>query len=277
VNGYFGTRINDTLLSSTTWVHKADVDGDGQVSQSDFILFKLQQMQKLDYQMLDRLIDRYHELDIDGNGYLTVGDEIPSGSQVEIMGQIKDQLKIKASSVEMWMGIIKESAQLKPKDAWFQMFMGWPREKLSSREKHELRFQEKRATERIEQMEKPTKEEFKSEKAEAKYKAQEQKYVLQAQKENEMLQKMKDKKDSKENLAFEKLRLKKEQERVKYETQRQKQSQVRVALPAEAEKPPPKKKLAPLDPQRRLMKSAEHSAIAVAAKVSKYTTSHELS
>jgi hypothetical protein len=267
VNGYFGTRINDTLLSSTTWVHKADVDGDGQVSQSDFILFKLQQMQKLDYQMLDRLIDRYHELDIDGNGYLTVGDEIPSGSQVEIMGQIKDQLKIKASLVEMWMGIIKESAQLKPKDAWFQMFMGWPRENLSSREKHELRFQEKRATERIEQMEKPTKEEFKSEKAEAKYKAQEQKYVLQAQKENEMLQKMKDKKDSKENLAFEKLRLKKEQERVKYETQKQKQSQVRVVLPAEAEKPPPKKKLAPLDPQRRWMKSAEHSAIAVAAKV----------
>jgi hypothetical protein len=52
------------------------------VSESNYILFKLQQMQKLDSQMLDRLIDRYHELDVDGSGYLNVGVEIPSAAQV---------------------------------------------------------------------------------------------------------------------------------------------------------------------------------------------------
>jgi hypothetical protein len=82
VNGFVGARIDDLLLESTTWVHKADGYGNGQVSESNYILFKLQQMQKLDSQMLDRLIDRYHELDVDGSGYLNVGVEIPSAAQV---------------------------------------------------------------------------------------------------------------------------------------------------------------------------------------------------
>jgi hypothetical protein len=39
--------IAAVLIDSTTWVHKADLDGDGKVTEADYVLFKLQQMQKV--------------------------------------------------------------------------------------------------------------------------------------------------------------------------------------------------------------------------------------
>lgn len=45
-------------------MHKADLDGDGKVTEADYVLFKLQQMQKVDLQTLDILIDRFEELDV---------------------------------------------------------------------------------------------------------------------------------------------------------------------------------------------------------------------
>jgi hypothetical protein len=86
-------------------VHKADVDGDSRVSESEYILFKLQQMQKLDSQMLDRLIDRYRELDVDGSGFLTIGLEIPSGLQVAEMQRLLISLRGSSNVVEMWASI----------------------------------------------------------------------------------------------------------------------------------------------------------------------------
>ena len=38
-------------------MHKADLDRDGRITEADYILFKLQQMQKVDCDVLDELIE----------------------------------------------------------------------------------------------------------------------------------------------------------------------------------------------------------------------------
>jgi len=245
VNGYFGTRINDTLISSTIWVHKADIDGDGKVTQPDFILFKLQQMQQVDSQILDRLIDRYNELDTDGSGFLTLGNEIPSEFQVESMRHIKEELKLKATLVEMWLRIVKDGAQSNSRDVWFQNFMSWPRIKLKSRDKMKFQIDSKKNA-------KQSKIDTQFENAERKRIALEDKAVLRAQKENERLQKAKDKKATKEQLALEKLKLRKEKERLAEEKRNTCQDAGGL--------PPPKKK-APLIPRIRRTKISSNEAV----------------
>ena len=47
VEDYVGEGILEKIIDSTTWVHKADLDCDGMITESDYILFKLQQMQKV--------------------------------------------------------------------------------------------------------------------------------------------------------------------------------------------------------------------------------------
>jgi acyl transferase domain-containing protein len=255
VNGYFGMRINDILISSTIWVHKADIDGDGKVTQPDFILFKLQQMQQVDSQILDRLIDRYNELDTDGSGFLTLGNEIPSEFQVEAMRHIKEELKLKATLVEMWLRIVKDGAQSKSKDVWFQNFMSWPRIKLNPRDKLKFQIESKNNA-------KQSRKETQLENAEQKRIARENMQVLQAQKENERLQKAKDKKATKEQLALEKLKLRKEKERVAEEKKAQK-----LSNKSDAEKVSPPKKKAPIIPQIRRTKTSEPTPNALTAKV----------
>jgi hypothetical protein len=46
------------------------------------VLFKLIQMQKVDVRVLERLIDRFFELDPDKSGSLTLGVEVPNAEQV---------------------------------------------------------------------------------------------------------------------------------------------------------------------------------------------------
>jgi hypothetical protein len=58
------------------------LDRDGRVSEADYVLFKLQQMQKVDPEVMDRLITRFHTLDVDDTRYLEIGREIPSSDQV---------------------------------------------------------------------------------------------------------------------------------------------------------------------------------------------------
>jgi len=52
------------------------------------VLFKLIQMQKVDEKVLERLIDRFFELDPDGSGSLSIGLEIPNKEQVAEMKTI---------------------------------------------------------------------------------------------------------------------------------------------------------------------------------------------
>jgi hypothetical protein len=49
------------------------------------VLFKLMQMQKVDESVLERLIDRYFELDEDDSGSLSLGVEVPNKEQVAEM------------------------------------------------------------------------------------------------------------------------------------------------------------------------------------------------
>jgi hypothetical protein len=70
------------LSDSTTWVHKADLDGDGKVTEADYVLFKLQQMQKVDRDMLDRLIDRFEDLDLGGDVRDLGGDVSQHGVEI---------------------------------------------------------------------------------------------------------------------------------------------------------------------------------------------------
>jgi hypothetical protein len=102
VNDVFGERINSELVESTTWVHKADTDGDGRVSEAEYVLFKLQQMLKVDMNMLERLIDRFHELDSGGEGSLDVGLEVPSAAQVKEMQRIATETPDLGTVVDMW-------------------------------------------------------------------------------------------------------------------------------------------------------------------------------
>jgi len=64
------------------WVHKSDLDRDGRITEADFVLFKLQQMQRVDPLVLDRLIDRFDQLDADKTGAVDIGKEVPSRLQV---------------------------------------------------------------------------------------------------------------------------------------------------------------------------------------------------
>jgi hypothetical protein len=80
-----GERIVGKILDSTTFVHKADIDRTGDVSEAEFIMFKLQQMQKVDTDLLNRLIDRFEQMDNDNNRMLIVGLHIPNPKQVEEM------------------------------------------------------------------------------------------------------------------------------------------------------------------------------------------------
>jgi hypothetical protein len=122
LNGCFGAHINDMILESTEMVHKADIHGEGQVSESSYILFMLLQMQKVDARILDRLIDKFRELDLDRSGFLNVGVEIPSAAQLAELEIIRIEMGSSRTLKDMWISLHAKiadrnsflDAQLKP-------------------------------------------------------------------------------------------------------------------------------------------------------------------
>lgn len=54
--------VASKIIDSTIWTHKSDLDNDGKVTEADYILFKLQQLQKVDADMLERLIRRFKQV-----------------------------------------------------------------------------------------------------------------------------------------------------------------------------------------------------------------------
>jgi len=99
---FVGGRIQNVILQNITWVHKADINNFGRVSESEFILFKLLQLQRVDTALCDQLVDRYRALDLDGVGFLSIGDDIPSSSQVEGMQRQKSAYGTNKSLEDMW-------------------------------------------------------------------------------------------------------------------------------------------------------------------------------
>lgn len=62
VYNYIGDGITETIINSTTWIHKADLLRDGVINMPEFLLFKLQELQKVEKKTLDVLMARFVEL-----------------------------------------------------------------------------------------------------------------------------------------------------------------------------------------------------------------------
>jgi len=82
VNEFIGEEIIAKVIGSTTNVHKCDVIGDGKVSVPEYLLFKLQELQMVDKNIVDILRARFNELDRNSNLALDVGVDVPSAEQV---------------------------------------------------------------------------------------------------------------------------------------------------------------------------------------------------
>jgi len=102
VNDVVGEKIVQTLIDSTTWIHCVDIDNRGVITEADYVLFKLMQMMKVDADVLDMLIDRFEEIDDNGNGWLDIGIDVPSAEQVAEMNELPAVKKGKQTLVEAW-------------------------------------------------------------------------------------------------------------------------------------------------------------------------------
>lgn len=69
-------ELHAELIESTDFVRKADVNGDGKVSESEFILFKLQQLRKVDTAALQLISEQFKRIDADGSGFIEIGEEV---------------------------------------------------------------------------------------------------------------------------------------------------------------------------------------------------------
>ena len=81
-------KLNLLYSDSTIWVHKADLHHNGVIFQSDYVLFKLQQMMAVDVDILNRLTKRFEELDEDFSRLLSVGKEVASAEMVAEMQEV---------------------------------------------------------------------------------------------------------------------------------------------------------------------------------------------
>jgi hypothetical protein len=83
---YSNMGPNDELImDSILWVHLADLEMKGKISQAGWILFKLRQMQRVDDRLVQRIVLRFKEIDDNNTGSLEIGVDVPSGAQVEQM------------------------------------------------------------------------------------------------------------------------------------------------------------------------------------------------
>ena len=76
------------------------------------MIFKLQQLQKVDSGLLDRLINRFSEIDTEKNGYLLVGRDIPSAEQVKGFQQRPEFLGGSQTLMQLWMPTNLQQQQL---------------------------------------------------------------------------------------------------------------------------------------------------------------------
>merc|ERR1712216_687388 len=65
--------IIQKILNSTTYIHKCDLEGNGIISETEYAIFKLQQMDKVDKDLMARITSTFSQLDKDNTGYIEVG------------------------------------------------------------------------------------------------------------------------------------------------------------------------------------------------------------
>jgi hypothetical protein len=88
------SKIHDIVIDSCIYVYTADVDGSGCISEAEYVIFKLRQMQAVDADVLNMLMDHFEELDINNTKSLIIGVNIPSKDQlIELEATVKDPNK----------------------------------------------------------------------------------------------------------------------------------------------------------------------------------------
>lgn len=78
---YQENEILMKVMKSTADVYKTDLDRNLEVDESEFVLFKLLQLQKVDTLTLERLIVKFDSLDVEKKGFLHIGVDIPHAIQ----------------------------------------------------------------------------------------------------------------------------------------------------------------------------------------------------
>lgn len=71
-------KIISLVLDSVTYVYKADVAKNGKITEAEYTIFKLQQMQKVDGALIERILWTFRELDRNDSGKIEIGDDIPA-------------------------------------------------------------------------------------------------------------------------------------------------------------------------------------------------------
>jgi len=110
VDDFVGGEIVDKIIDSTTWVHTCDLEKKGRVSLPQYMLFKLQQLQKVDAAVLDRLTDRFAQLTgprpdsrkpSRSLKALVIGVDVPNAEQVrEMQAEIDGALELSRRSLD---------------------------------------------------------------------------------------------------------------------------------------------------------------------------------
>mmetsp|Transcript_59988 Transcript_59988/g.120395 ORF Transcript_59988/g.120395 Transcript_59988/m.120395 type:complete len:809 (-) Transcript_59988:91-2517(-) len=88
VNDTVGERITKQILDSVTYVYRADINSNGVVTETDYVMFKLHQLQKINRTIENELVKRFKVLDLGGEGFLDVGIDIPSAAQLRSLEEL---------------------------------------------------------------------------------------------------------------------------------------------------------------------------------------------
>jgi len=80
---FMAERVTSRVIDSTTWLHRADVHSTGELTQSDYCVFMLQQLQQVDAELMSNLISMFEKLDVDNLGVLWIGEHVASAAQAQ--------------------------------------------------------------------------------------------------------------------------------------------------------------------------------------------------
>jgi len=89
-------KLIEDIIDSDVYSYRCDISQDFHVSKTDFILFKMHQLNTVDIGLKQRLIRRFEELDIFKTESLKIGFEIPRKDQVDALHEkLRDKIKKK--------------------------------------------------------------------------------------------------------------------------------------------------------------------------------------
>jgi len=100
---YTEQQIVDKIFDSMIWVHKSDLHDSKKVSQSEYVLFKLRQLNDIDDVIIQRLTVRFTELDLENKGMLKIGLHVPNAQQVKQMLQTAKTTGREKELHSMWL------------------------------------------------------------------------------------------------------------------------------------------------------------------------------